>query len=111
MPEGLSAEVVWDGYRARLVLEGELDESVAGYMERLIDGMVLAGATEIEVDADGLSFMDSTGIRLIFQARRQADVWFGAASPSVRRLCEILDVTDVLMHGTPARNGRSQAAR
>jgi anti-anti-sigma factor len=96
VPNGIESEVVWIGTRVTLILEGELDQAVAGYLERLIDGLVLAGASEIEIDAGGISFMDSTGIRLMFQARRQVPIWVGAASPVVKRLCALLDVTDLL---------------
>jgi anti-sigma B factor antagonist len=61
-----------DGDRAVLVLHGELDlatiDSVRARLEALEDE-----GTGVVLDLDGLTFMDSTGIRLVLQAAQDAE--------------------------------------
>ncbi|MCW2985023.1 MAG: anti-sigma-factor antagonist [Conexibacter sp.] len=78
----------------RLALHGELDlgtvDQALGAFEANVDGH-----PEVIVDLSGLTFMDSTGIRLLLQLHGRQDgrrVRFADPSPPVAR---ILDLTGI----------------
>jgi anti-sigma B factor antagonist len=60
-----------DGATATLTLVGELDAHTAPALADAIETAVAAGATAIVVDANGLSFCDSSGIQVLIQARER----------------------------------------
>lgn len=67
-----AAHVARDGDRALVRLIGELDLAAAEQAERAIALAERRHPPVIEVDLSTLAFMDSTGLRLILQARRRA---------------------------------------
>jgi anti-sigma B factor antagonist len=70
--DSLHVEERADGERTVLALHGELDlatfEEVHGRLEAL-----RAEGRRVVLDLDGLSFMDSTGIRLVLEAVRHSE--------------------------------------
>jgi anti-sigma B factor antagonist len=55
-----------------LPLTGELDVATATAAQKRLVNVVLRAGDELVLDLSRLTFMDSTGIRLIFQARERA---------------------------------------
>jgi anti-sigma B factor antagonist len=53
----------------RLQLSGELDLATTGELETAIAELCADGASEAVLDLDGLTFVDSTGLRAILGAR------------------------------------------
>jgi anti-anti-sigma factor len=89
----------FDGAGSTLVVAGELDaHSAPGLRERL--GASTDGA-ETVLDMSGITFMDSSGLRVLIDAHRQAAdrerrLVVVEPSPSVRRVLEIAGVLDHL---------------
>jgi anti-anti-sigma factor len=83
-----------DGAVARVTLVGELDLDAAGALAEELGRLPEQGATEIVIDAGGLTFIDSSGLRALLSAREQlqnggATLQIAAASPAVDRVLEI----------------------
>jgi anti-anti-sigma factor len=89
-----------DGDRTALVLRGELDlASVDGVRARL--DALRAEQTPVVLDLDELTFMDSTGIRLVLESVRHAeqDSWdfrVTRGSRPVRRIFASAQIEDRL---------------
>ncbi|MGF1664901.1 MAG: STAS domain-containing protein [Acidimicrobiia bacterium] len=84
-----------------LSVKGEIDIATAGILDEAIEQAVTDGRTRIAVDLEGVSFMDSTGLRtLIVAHRRLGDVGGTLAvipgSGPIRRLLEVAGVVDTL---------------
>lgn len=61
-----------DGAIYTLCLYGELDLAAADRVQSELEGIEAAGASSIVIDLAGLTFMDSTGIRLMVCAHARA---------------------------------------
>lgn len=61
-----------DGKIYTLCLHGELDIAADEHVQAELDRIEAAGARSIVIDLSGLTFMDSTGIRLILRADYRA---------------------------------------
>jgi len=86
-----------DGTRSAL-LTGELDLAVYDEaLARVLDAF--RGPGDVTLDLSQLTFMDSTGIRLLIQLRRQLDpkyrIILRSPSPPVRKVLEAVGVTDL----------------
>jgi anti-sigma B factor antagonist len=82
----------------RLVATGELDISTVGLLEAPFDAAVAAEATTIVVDLGGVTFIDSTGLRLLIRmtekcANGQLAI---VSTPIIDRLVEITGLRDQL---------------
>ena len=96
----------WDADGAlRLTLRGELDLTVADQLENRLEQLRAAG-TGVRLDLSELSFIDSSGIRVVIRARIEAsrEGWALDVDPhvseSVRRPLELLGLGDVLWSKT-----------
>jgi anti-sigma B factor antagonist len=69
-PEQLRIEAREESDRIVLALTGELDMANAPLLQRAIEGPELADTTVV-LDLQGLTFLDSTGLRIILAAREQ----------------------------------------
>jgi anti-anti-sigma factor len=83
-----------------LVLEGELDPHTAPQLQRQIGAVFDAGGNGLSLDLRGLTFIDSSGLRVILGAHKTANDRGGALvlrspSPTAKRL---LDITGLLDH-------------
>lgn len=58
--------------RVLLELHGEVDVASASEAERELKRAQALAPSELVIDLDGLTFMDSTGVRLLIQALRHA---------------------------------------
>lgn len=87
--------------RARVELQGELDISSAGRVEEQIEALQSEGLDLLVLDLRGLSFMDSTGLRLVVRtdeaARAEGTSFVIVRGPeAVHRVFEIVGLADRL---------------
>jgi anti-sigma B factor antagonist len=92
--------VVSDGLHS-LILRGELDIAPAADVEATVLRLCADGAGAIAIDLSGLTFMGSTGIRLVLSARevcaeRGCEFFVIPGPPSVQRLFELTGLLDAL---------------
>jgi anti-sigma B factor antagonist len=102
-------DVVSDG-RHRLVLTGELDLAPAAELERLLQRICGDWTKEITIDLSKLSFMGSTGLRLVLLAKRlceENDCRFLLVSgpANIQRMFELTGLLDVLPFEADAPSG------
>src|SRR5579871_2919446 len=86
---------------ARIALEGELDLAGAHQLETQLDEIERGDAARLVVDLRGLTFIDSTGLRLLLQAdararERGCELVLLPGEPSVQRVFEVTGALDVL---------------
>ena len=89
------------GRRHRLVLVGELDIAPVADLETRVLRLCAEGASSIVIVLSRLTFMGSTGIRMILAAReacaeRGCEFFVIPGPPSVQRLFEITGLLDQL---------------
>jgi anti-anti-sigma factor len=91
---------VRDG-RHTLQCSGELDLAVAAELETTVLGLCGEGVSGIELDLSQLTFMDSSGLRVVLSAQELCaehgyDFLVRGGSGQVKRLLELTGTTDVL---------------
>lgn len=84
-------QVQGDAERARLVASGELDAATADQLEAALAD---AGKAAVELDLAAVSFVDSSGLRVITAALRRAEeegrsFSVSSVSEAVRRVFEM----------------------
>ena len=72
-PSRFEVEIRPDRSGVIVVPHGELDLATVGTLEAEIDELVATGFTTIVLDLRALSFIDSTGLRLIIKQSRRPD--------------------------------------
>jgi anti-sigma B factor antagonist len=82
-------------------LSGDLDVVTAPLLQRRLDELLAGGHRQILLDAEGLAFCDSTGLRVLMHARRRLSERSGKlglvrVSGVLRRLLELSRVDTVL---------------
>jgi anti-anti-sigma factor len=107
-----ACEVEPDRDRAIVRPVGELDLATVGTVDATIRELVDSGFSWVVLDLSGLTFLDSTGIRLVLewvQASREDGMRFELipGSPEVQRPFEIAGLADRLPV-VPARPGSSR---
>jgi anti-sigma B factor antagonist len=90
----VTCEVVPDRERVVVLVSGELDLLTAPEVRTTLGELLSAGFDKVTVDLSGLTFIDSTGLRLLVTASTQArehDCEFSLVpgSPGVRRAFEV----------------------
>jgi anti-sigma B factor antagonist len=98
--DGFEMQEREDGARTVLVLQGELDLATVDAVRERLDALRGAGRPAV-LDLDGLTFMDSTGIRLVLEASGQAaqDGWMFTmtrGSSAVQRIFAAARIDDRL---------------
>lgn len=99
VPEEFSVSAQREGAHATVTVTGELDlHSSSVLTDRLAE---LSDVTEIELDAGGVSFIDSAGLRALLVASkaasdRGAELRIVVLSDQMARVVEIAGVTDLL---------------
>jgi anti-sigma B factor antagonist len=93
-------DVVSDG-RHRLVLTGELDLAPAAELEAVLLRLCADGTKEIALDLSKLSFMGSTGLRVVLLAKELCEQhgyeFLLIAGPrNIQRMFELTGLLDVL---------------
>ena len=98
----LRSDRLENGEQVRVGVEGEMDLSVVGLIDREVERAEATDATRIELDLDKLEFMDASGVRLLLElnARSQSNGKrlriTGAAAPQVRRVLDLTGAGAVL---------------
>ena len=97
----MQCDVEINGLDARIAVSGEVDAHTSPELQRCVDEAVAGGATSLVVDVTEMTFIDSSGLRVLVQARqRAADAGgrFGLHQPSdsVVRLLELTGLNDLL---------------
>ena len=105
-PTELRCEVVRDGQVAWVQAIGELDLDSAHRVEAALEELRAAGCSELVLDLRGLTFMDSTGLRLVIRwdtAARQDDFRFAVVpGPDVvQRVFRLTGMDDHLIVAGP----------
>ena len=75
-----------------LALHGELDLASADGVQQRLDALAAEG-TPVRLDLDGLSFMDSSGLRVVLQAaeRSRASGWAFTLTPGSEQVRSLFD--------------------
>jgi len=97
--ESLEVSVVTVGQVATVVLKGEIDPATA---DLFAEGLAQAStqAPRVVVDMGGVTFIDSTGLRVLLEARERSGqngeaLVISAPSTSTRRLFEISQLDEL----------------
>lgn len=87
--ESLVISTRWEGSTAKLELDGELDLYSSPRLTSAVDELLESTPAAIEIDAGGLTFADSAGLRAFLVSRKDAE----AASVELRvtKVSEPLD--------------------
>jgi anti-sigma B factor antagonist len=90
-----------DGDVVAICVSGELDLATADRLQRELERVEASDARSIILDLSGLTFMDSTGIRLLLSAhaRSRADsdrLTMLRGSAAVQRVLQLTGVADLL---------------
>jgi anti-anti-sigma factor len=90
-----------DGDAFVIALTGELDLATAGRVEQALAEGEASDVTSVVLDLSGLTFMDSTGVRLVLgaHARSRADsnrLRVVRGGPAVQRVFELSGVAETL---------------
>lgn len=98
----LTVNAAVEGSVARVILRGELDLDRAGALAEELTALTNQGATAVTVDASGLNFIDSSGLRALLSAREQLDaagatLQLTAMSPAVERVLEMTGTRSLLV--------------
>jgi anti-anti-sigma factor len=92
MPVDFDVAVKRNGEAVVVAVHGELDIATAPRVEEAVRTALQDGASSsLELDWSGLTFMDSTGIRLLFRLvklgkQRSVDLTWRLSSPAQRAL-------------------------
>jgi anti-anti-sigma factor len=86
----------------RLVVAGEIDISTVEVLRTALTAAAEAAA-QVHIDLSHVSFCDCAGVNVLLAARRAHPATVVIeASPMVRQLFDLTDVTDLLTSGTAA---------
>ncbi len=66
-------EVIRSGAAARILVSGELDIATVPTLEEAIQSVTAEPGTDLVVDLRAVTFMDSTGLRLLLQTHARSD--------------------------------------
>jgi anti-anti-sigma factor len=98
--EQLRIDVREESDRVVVTLAGELDMANAPLLQNAIESAELVAAKTVVLDLQGLTFLDSTGLRIILAAREQC--WRRgqefAVTPGSQQVQRLLSVTGVGEH-------------
>jgi anti-anti-sigma factor len=98
--EQLHIDLRQESDRVIVTLEGELDMANAPLLQDTVDSPELAASKSVVLDLQGLTFLDSTGLRIILATREQC--WRRgqefAVTPGSQQVQRLLSVTGVGEH-------------
>lgn len=95
----LEVDVQRSGASLTVRLSGEVDAATADRVEEALNASALDSVTDVALDLDGISFLDSSGLRSLLHLRDRATdagatVSVASASSVVVRLFELTGLTD-----------------
>jgi anti-anti-sigma factor len=91
----VQSSVAGDGRTGRLLLDGELDLHGVDAVSTALDQLADSDITVIEVDASRLTFLDSSGLRVLLAGRERLQAKGGqlrVVNPSAS-IVRVLDMT------------------
>jgi anti-sigma B factor antagonist len=96
----VASERVLDQPIALITVAGRLDASTIGQLERALNDSLVAASRAIVVDLSGLTYVSSSGLRVLLAARsamrkRGGDVFLCALNPNVRAVFDMVGFTAV----------------
>lgn len=99
MPTSDTPRLEIDGDGDRLALRGEVDSHTAPDLQGRIDE--LSGCTEVTLDLSNVTFIDSSGLRVIIATHQDREargdrLVLASVSDAVQRLLEITSLTNHL---------------
>ncbi|MGZ4119990.1 MAG: STAS domain-containing protein [Actinomycetota bacterium] len=101
LPVHFSVEMVHEGPNLTLRCEGELDFAAAPEFKEALDEALGKEPPELVLDWSGLTFMDSTGIRLLLdtllRCRKGSVDLSWSLSPAARRTLDLVGIHDALL--------------
>jgi anti-anti-sigma factor len=109
-PQGLRCHVEPDRERVIVRAVGEVDMATVDLLDEPLTDLLANGFTQIEIDLREVTFMDSTGLRLLVIWRRRAQTdGFDlriVVDPdgAVARVVELTGLQEVLLNGSVARS-------
>lgn len=99
-PEQLQIESRRESDRVVLALTGELDMANAPLLQQAVEAPEMSETKTVVLDLQGLTFLDSTGLRIILASREQC--WRRgqdfAVTPGSQQVQRLLSVTGVGEH-------------
>jgi anti-anti-sigma factor len=106
-PPGFSVEVCPERSVVRVCPVGEVDLSTVGEVRAQIEELKSAGFTRVVLDLREVTFLDSTGLRLMLeeQASSRADGWEFAVidgSTAVQRLFDVTGLRSMIRFVDPS---------
>ena len=110
VPQGLRCHVEPDRDRVVVRAVGEVDMATVEVLGKPLDELRANGFTQIEIDLREVTFMDSTGLRLLVGWRRRAltegfdlQIVVDPAGP-VARVVELTGLQEVLLNSPVAQS-------
>lgn len=99
-----------------LAVRGRLDAESAGELRQAVAAEVRRGMHLITLDLNGVSFLSSAGIRVLFETQREArgaggDCHVRSASGPVRKVLELTRLDRILMRPAGDATGLPRAAQ
>ena len=99
--DDLVREVVTDGDDVRVSLFGEIDAASVAPLQRRLDEVIGSTAGAVALDMSGVSFIDSTGIRLLVTVHRRLSAQrrsfvLSAISPQTRKVLDLAGLRKML---------------
>lgn len=94
---GLQIVVASAEERSRVMLAGELDMAAVEQVEGAVEAQLEAGARELVLDLAQLSFIDSSGVRLLLalDARAAREGWALTLARPAEQVRSILRITGI----------------
>ncbi|MGW0811711.1 STAS domain-containing protein [Streptomyces viridiviolaceus] len=115
LPYALSLGVRHEVDTTVATLQGEIDRDAEQILERALGDLLRHAGRGVDLDLDGVAFMDCSGLNVLLGLRRRAHqygktVTIRAAGPAVERLLALADVRSlfappVSLPGTPRDAG------
>jgi anti-sigma B factor antagonist len=99
--EPITVSTRWDDKTALIALSGELDLHSSGELGAAVADVLTQSPAAIEIDAQGLSFADSAGLRALLVARNDASeqgvtLRLSRVSDPLGRLLEMTGLREIL---------------
>jgi len=97
----MDVDIELDGSQARVIVAGEVDAHTSAELEQGFEEALAGGATTLIVDVAQMSFIDSSGLRVLVQTRKRLVDAGGALelqqpSDTVVRLLELTGLGELL---------------
>ncbi|CAN5839558.1 hypothetical protein BH23ACT12_BH23ACT12_09030 [soil metagenome] len=95
--KGLVVQCVRSGGRVKMLLGGELDAYSSDLLEGRMRHCETEGCTEITLDLDAVTFVDSSGLKTIIEAAKRAGIgnWRMRVVNARDTVRKIFDMTDM----------------